>query len=565
MDMFITSPDRLEQFASGRRVWQGIPGIERTRKGRLFATFYSGGTKEQLGNFCPLILSDDDGATWTEPIAAAYRGEDYRCFDSCLWMDPLGRLWFTWAISPEHAVWGVLCDDPDAATLSWTKPRIIGRDVMLQKPVALTTGEWLFPIAVWRDGVFVLRDCTTQQADKRSFVYRSANHGKTLVKLGGADVPGRSFDEHMVLEMRDGTLRMFVRTRDGIGQSTSYDRGHTWTPGVDTGWGGPCSRFWIGRLRSGNILLVNHYKFKGRSNLTAMLSRDECRSWEGHLLLDGRDSVSYPDVTEDAEGHIYIIYDRDRGGFLHSLRDAEKRAREILLAKVTEQDIFAGQVVGKESFLQRIISKLGRYEGPGDPYAGWDGVTMAQAVHRLAMLSSGEMIVNRIFEDYGRCCINLNDEQTEAVDRRVAKLLAGDLLDNAYERARNIEEIIRILQANYTDEKRADAPDSLVEWVLSQVNGRLDQDITLDEMARELHVSKFYLCHAFKRKTGITIMQYVLSQRIARAKQLLAGTDHTVTEIATRVGFDSAAHFAKVFRALEGTAPRQYRKENALA
>ena len=84
------------------------------------------------------------------------------------------------------------------------------------------------------------------------------------------------------------------------------------------------------RLRSGNLLLVNHYDYTGRNNLAARISRDDGRSWEGLFLIDGRDNVSYPDGFQDDSGLIYVTYDHDRYG-----------DRAILMAAFTEEDILA--------------------------------------------------------------------------------------------------------------------------------------------------------------------------------------------------------------------------------
>ncbi|MCL2517478.1 MAG: glycoside hydrolase [Oscillospiraceae bacterium] len=345
--MLITDQKELEKFYSHNRIWQGIPGIERTKNGRVFATFYSGGTTEQLGNFVPL-LSSRDGISFTEPIAVAYNGEDHRCYDPCLWIDPLSRLWFIWAVAPGHAVYASICDDPDAETLIWSEQFKIGGDVMMNKPTILSTGEWLFPIAVWRHSLFAVKNVETTDENRGSFVYKTTNQGKTFQKLGYADVQNRSFDEHMILEMNDLSLRMFVRTSYGIGVSCSCDRGKTWSEGADSGFGGPCSRFFIRRLKSGRVLLINHYEFTGRNNLTAMLSDDECQTWKWKLLLDERNQVSYPDAAFDDDGNIYIIYDRERYA-----------AREILMAKITEEDIMNGSLISEGSELKRIINKIG--------------------------------------------------------------------------------------------------------------------------------------------------------------------------------------------------------------
>ena len=57
----------------------------------------------------------------------------------------------------------------------------------------------------------------------------STDNGESFERLGGSNVPRRSFDEHMILELKDGSLAMFVRTEYGIGVSYSFDSGKTWT------------------------------------------------------------------------------------------------------------------------------------------------------------------------------------------------------------------------------------------------------------------------------------------------------------------------------------------------
>lgn len=103
--MLLTDKNSLKTFYSQNRLWQGIPGIVRTSTGRLFSCFYSGGITEKMGNYSVLLQSDDDGFSWSEPILAAYIDENSRCYDASVWIDPLGRLWFIWAVMPNNAVW----------------------------------------------------------------------------------------------------------------------------------------------------------------------------------------------------------------------------------------------------------------------------------------------------------------------------------------------------------------------------------------------------------------------------------------------------------------------------
>ena len=182
--------------------------------------------------------------------------------------------------------------------------------------------------------------------DRFSNVYASSDKGKTISLRGHADIPNRSFDENMIVEKKDGSLWMLVRTFDGIGESFSTDGGYTWTPGQKSHIDGPCSRFHISRLKSGRLLLINHYQFdqridledimhqgnvkkwKGRSHLSALLSEDDGQTWPYSLLLDERNEVSYPDAKEADDGfilsliHIYFL----PGPYTNPiLREAESR------------------------------------------------------------------------------------------------------------------------------------------------------------------------------------------------------------------------------------------------
>lgn len=346
------------EYRSGSRHWQGIPSVERSPGGTFWATWYSGGVTEDPDNYVLVVRSDDQGETWSEPVLVVDPPGQVRAFDPNLWTDPRGRLWLFWAQSEggfdgRFGVWLSRCDDPAAAPMIWTAPRRLCHGIMLNKPTVLSNREWLFPAALWAPSGWLPADnpafaSFADLTDERfSSVYVTADEGETFALRGRADVPERVFDEHMIVERRDGSLWMLVRTLHGIGESTSRDGGRTWTPGRDSGLGGPCSRFFLRRLQSGRLLLVNHYEFTGRNNLTALLSDDDGQTWPHRLLLDGRNDVSYPDGFQDPEGVIHIIYDRERYG-----------AKEILLASFTETDVLAGKPASAACRLQRLVNRI---------------------------------------------------------------------------------------------------------------------------------------------------------------------------------------------------------------
>jgi hypothetical protein len=208
---------------------------------------------------------------------------------------------------------------------------------MMNKPLVLSTGEWCLPAAVW-NVMEPHRDDMT--AERLSNFVVSTDEGNTWTRRGGADVPQRAFDEHMIVERRDGSLWMLVRRRDGVGQAVSFDRGYTWRASSEPVLPGPNARFFIRRLSSGRLLLVNHASSESRRHLTAWLSEDDGSTWLGGLMLDERKGVSYPDGTQDSSGTLYLIYDYNRGDHWALGRD-----REILMAVISEEDILARHLV----------------------------------------------------------------------------------------------------------------------------------------------------------------------------------------------------------------------------
>ncbi len=337
-------------YAASTRRWQGIASLERSPGGRLWAMWYSGGNGEGPQNYVTVAASDDHGVTWREPLLVIDPPGQVRAYDPCPWVDPTGRLWLCWAQSEEWfdgrcGVWAVTAERPDELCVQWSAPRRLADGIMMCKPTVLYDGRWLMPAAVWNLDDHPRRP--DMDAYRFSNVYQSVDQGATWTLLGSAEVPQRVFDEHMVVERRDGSLWMLVRTSYGIGESFSYDGGRTWTPGRPSAIASPGSRFFIRRLQSGALLLVNHYQFTQRSHLTASLSDDDGQTWPHHLLLDERANVSYPDGVQGPDGMIHIVYDRERKG-----------AGEILLAQFTEADVRAGQLVTPQARLRGLISKL---------------------------------------------------------------------------------------------------------------------------------------------------------------------------------------------------------------
>lgn len=99
---------------------------------------------------------------------------------------------------------------------------------------------------------------------------------------------------------------------------------------------------------------------------------------------------------------------------------------------------------------------------------------------------------------------------------------------------------------------------------LDLIEERLDQPLTLEEIADSVGVTPQYFCDIFRSFTSHRPMEYVNQRRVDRAKHLLIIEPKTrVHDVARRVGFESDSYFATVFKRFEGVSPRQYREANA--
>ena len=84
--------------------------------------------------------------------------------------------------------------------------------------------------------------------------------------------------------------------------------------------------------------------------------------------------------------------------------------------------------------------------------------------------------------------------------------------------------------------------------------------LTLEQLAEEGHMNKFYLSHAFKREYGVSPINYMISRRIEESKYLLAETDLSLSQIAQLLGFSSLSYFSQVFHRTQSISPKEYRQ-----
>ena len=102
-------------------------------------------------------------------------------------------------------------------------------------------------------------------------------------------------------------------------------------------------------------------------------------------------------------------------------------------------------------------------------------------------------------------------------------------------------------------------PGRRLRRVTEYIQQNLDKDLTLAELAAVVYMSPYHFARRFQHSTGLPSHRFVVRQRIARARRVLATPEQSIAEISRLVGFRTPSHFTTVLRDVLGGTPEAYR------
>ncbi|MCF0134147.1 MAG: helix-turn-helix domain-containing protein [Blautia sp.] len=133
--------------------------------------------------------------------------------------------------------------------------------------------------------------------------------------------------------------------------------------------------------------------------------------------------------------------------------------------------------------------------------------------------------------------------------------------------APHLEEILRKCLAQFSNRNgkpSSSALSPLVASAISYIEENLSSPLSREGIAKALFTSESTLSHYFVKETGSSLVDYITSLRIQKAKELLAETELSITQISIEVGYNYSAYFTKIFRERENQTPKQYRESSRL-
>lgn len=126
---------------------------------------------------------------------------------------------------------------------------------------------------------------------------------------------------------------------------------------------------------------------------------------------------------------------------------------------------------------------------------------------------------------------------------------------------RNLFNLFCLLSDSYAFLRKGNTPLSkAIKDALTYIEENFHKDISLDEISNSVHLSKIYFHNFFKKEIGETPHSYIQKKRIEKAKQLLASSDSSFSEIAELCGFNSQSYLNYIFKKQTGKTLSEYKK-----
>ena len=90
----------------------------------------------------------------------------------------------------------------------------------------------------------------------------------------------------------------------------------------------------------------------------------------------------------------------------------------------------------------------------------------------------------------------------------------------------------------------------------------INEKLSIGDLAERAGYSEYYFSRKFKQEMGCTITEYIMREKIERAKVLLSTTNMSILDISIELSFNSRSYFSDSFQKIAGIAPGEYRKQN---
>jgi AraC-like DNA-binding protein len=186
----------------------------------------------------------------------------------------------------------------------------------------------------------------------------------------------------------------------------------------------------------------------------------------------------------------------------------------------------------------------------------------------LSLLSNEELIekVKKIFQQKKVSLDSCNQHSIDEIMNRICDYYFNSANPNGEIKARLglLELLLNVLELPQNNNAEIQTPEvspkeKRVMEVVTYINSHYHSDINLGILCKELFINKYYLCHIFKEVTGLSVIDFINTKRLAEAERLLRYSRLNITDVCEAVGFNSISHFIDLFKKSYNNTPRGFR------
>lgn len=141
----------------------------------------------------------------------------------------------------------------------------------------------------------------------------------------------------------------------------------------------------------------------------------------------------------------------------------------------------------------------------------------------------------------------------------------SDLLESALVSLEDFMRRVEITREVIVDYVERNGPNiNPVNKTKKYIDNHISEEITMNEIAKNVHLNSDYLTRVFRKEVGVSITRYIIIRKMDRARQFLLETDKSIGEIAREVGYFNYSSFYKTFIKLVGMSPQAFKKHKLL-
>lgn len=173
----------------------------------------------------------------------------------------------------------------------------------------------------------------------------------------------------------------------------------------------------------------------------------------------------------------------------------------------------------------------------------------------LAENTEKEKIIAAVFDFFKLDCLERCNMNPSGLDEMIRRFDSAPECDIEL-----LASIIETVQIGKESAKKKQ--NELIRKIVAYISENRFSDISVEEIAKELNISYYYMCHIFKDKYNVSVNTFRTQKRLEIAMRKLVESDEKISEIATSCGFDNVSYFTETFSKMVGVTPTEFRAAN---